>query len=347
MRDEHVGRLLLQLQPHEQVHERALHGDVQRGDGLVAEDQLRLGGEGARDGHALLLAAAQLVRQPFEVARRQAHRLQQLLRPRALACWRPRPPSSDSGRMMASPTERAGVERRVRVLEHHLDLSERRPRPPAGGGRQLACREGDLAASRRREADDGARHGGLAAAALAHHAQRLADADLDGPMPSTARMTPLGGLEVHLGAVGLTGDSSRTGRPRSAAHRPRWPPAGTRRVAARCASAGRPRDGTPATLDERPGALVHASSTNVQRGAKMQPAAARPVAGMAPGMVTSERFCGVTSKWGTQPRRSSVCRMQRRSNSSRNGACFHELTGVHDADRFADLRDDAEIVGDG
>jgi hypothetical protein len=39
-----------------------MHGDVERGHRLVADDQLRVRGEGLGDRHPLLLAAGQLVR---------------------------------------------------------------------------------------------------------------------------------------------------------------------------------------------------------------------------------------------------------------------------------------------
>ena len=45
-------------------------------------------------------------------------------------------------------------------------------------------------------------------------------------------------------------------------------------------------------------AVVHASSTNSQRGAKMQPGGSSFTRGIAPGIVTSERFSGVGSKSG-------------------------------------------------
>ena len=85
--DEQVRGPGLALQVEQQVHERALHRDVQRRHGLVADHQVGPGGEGPGDGHPLLLAAAQLARVAVEVGRREPHGLQQL--ERALA----RPPA--------------------------------------------------------------------------------------------------------------------------------------------------------------------------------------------------------------------------------------------------------------
>ncbi len=66
---------------------------------------------------------------------------------------------------------------------------------------------------------------------------------------------------------------------------------------------------------------MHASSTKPQRGAKMQPGGSWSTRGIEPGMVTSERFCGVGSKCGTQPSRSSVYGCSGRLKSSFSSAC--------------------------
>ena len=50
------------LQVGEQVEDRRLHRDVERGRRLVADDDPRLAGERARDRHALLEAAGELRR---------------------------------------------------------------------------------------------------------------------------------------------------------------------------------------------------------------------------------------------------------------------------------------------
>jgi len=58
--DEQVGQAELGTQPLEQVEHLGLDEHVQRGDRLVADDQRRVEGDGARDGHPLGLAAGQL-----------------------------------------------------------------------------------------------------------------------------------------------------------------------------------------------------------------------------------------------------------------------------------------------
>ena len=57
--DEEVGDAEVALEVHEQVEDLALHGDVERGDRLVADDERGLQGQGARDADALQLAAGE------------------------------------------------------------------------------------------------------------------------------------------------------------------------------------------------------------------------------------------------------------------------------------------------
>mgnify|MGYP003694014791 CR=1 FL=1 len=60
VRDEEVGDLLLRLELDEQVEDRRLHGDVERRGRLVADDELRVSRERARDRDPLLEAAGEL-----------------------------------------------------------------------------------------------------------------------------------------------------------------------------------------------------------------------------------------------------------------------------------------------
>ena len=57
MRDEQVRDTALGLQLDEEVEDRRLHGDVERRGRLVADHELRVAGEGARDRDPLLEAA--------------------------------------------------------------------------------------------------------------------------------------------------------------------------------------------------------------------------------------------------------------------------------------------------
>ena len=79
VRDEDVRQAELCLEVLEQVEDLRLHGDVERGDGLVADDELRVDGERARDPDPLALAAGELVRKAVVVLRVEADDLEQLL----------------------------------------------------------------------------------------------------------------------------------------------------------------------------------------------------------------------------------------------------------------------------
>ena len=63
VRDEQVGQAELALQPHQQVQDLRADRDVERRHRLVADHQLGVGGERARDVDALALAAGELVRE--------------------------------------------------------------------------------------------------------------------------------------------------------------------------------------------------------------------------------------------------------------------------------------------
>ena len=62
MRDEQVRHVQLRLQPREEIDDLLPHGHIYRCSRLVENHQLRPGGDGSRDGYALLLSATQLMR---------------------------------------------------------------------------------------------------------------------------------------------------------------------------------------------------------------------------------------------------------------------------------------------
>ena len=74
VRDEDVGEVELALEVLEQVEDLRLHRDVERRHRLVADDQLRLQRERARDADPLALAAGELVRVAVVVLRARARR---------------------------------------------------------------------------------------------------------------------------------------------------------------------------------------------------------------------------------------------------------------------------------
>ena len=76
--DEEIGKAHLALQVHHQVEHLRLDRDVERGDRLVADDQLGLQRQRAGDADALALAAGELVRVIVHLRLAQAHALEQL-----------------------------------------------------------------------------------------------------------------------------------------------------------------------------------------------------------------------------------------------------------------------------
>ena len=136
VRDEQVGQAEPVLQVAHQVQDLRLDRDVERGGRLVADDELGVGGERARDGDALALAARELVR---------------ILARRRPGAGRRRPSSSPTrARIAASPSQQAEgadrlgddavdpparIEARIGVLEDHLDAPAH---APAGRPRRRA-----------------------------------------------------------------------------------------------------------------------------------------------------------------------------------------------------------------
>ena len=108
--DEQVGQAELALQVLQQVDDLRLDRDVERGDRLVADDQLGLDRERAGDADALALAAGELVRIALRVLGRAGRPAQQLARRAARAAapvrqrrgWR-------SGSARISPTVMRGL----------------------------------------------------------------------------------------------------------------------------------------------------------------------------------------------------------------------------------------------
>ena len=73
VRDEHVAHAALALQVGEQIEDRGLHRDVERGRRLVADDDARIARERARNRDALLQSAGKLPRARAEIALGQPH----------------------------------------------------------------------------------------------------------------------------------------------------------------------------------------------------------------------------------------------------------------------------------
>src|SRR5262249_26296922 len=122
--------------------------------------------EGSGDPDALPLSSRQLVRVAVRVTSAQADLPEEL--GHALRSAPATPAVVDAQRLGHDlPDRHSRVERRVRILEHRLDLAAQVPERRALLGRQLLALEADRAGRRRLELQDRAAERRLAAARLA------------------------------------------------------------------------------------------------------------------------------------------------------------------------------------
>ena len=184
VRDQHDAHVEVAPQPQDQLQDLVLDGDVERGGGLVRQQELRLGRQGDGDHRALPHAAGELVRIILDarLGRRNADQVQQLDRPRL-----PRR-AVEIGVFLEiladlRPDGEDRIERAHRLLEDHRDL----PAPHAahlrlGHPQHIAAAPQHLAADPRRrfhQAQDGAQGQALARAGFAGKAHHLARTDVE------------------------------------------------------------------------------------------------------------------------------------------------------------------------
>ena len=119
VRDEYIGSLAVALQIEEQLADRRLHGHVERGERLIAENEFRRGEESPGDRDPLLLPAGKLAGQAVLITGRQPHLLQGLLH-MALGLARSDRTQRHQVPMQSRSHGQRGVERRLGILKHHL-----------------------------------------------------------------------------------------------------------------------------------------------------------------------------------------------------------------------------------
>ncbi|MNS52189.1 hypothetical protein D3C72_848990 [compost metagenome] len=185
MGDEHHRDAQLGLQVGQQAQNLRLNGDVQRGAGLVGDQQFRAAHQRHGDHHALAQAARQLVRILRQAlpGRRNAHFLQQFHGAVArLLMAGVEVVDVVLGQLLADGVRR--VERRHGFLENHRHLAAAQciDATAARGGQVFAqhrqAARGALGGLGQ-QAHDGQRGHRLAAARLTHQAQRFAAPDLE------------------------------------------------------------------------------------------------------------------------------------------------------------------------
>ena len=118
VRDKEHGEVEPLLDLGEELQNLRLDGDVQRGDGLVGDEQLGFECERACDANALALAAGELVRIALGGARVQLNELEKRFHALAGGIARMALCQHSLGDDVADAM--AGIERRVRILEYHL-----------------------------------------------------------------------------------------------------------------------------------------------------------------------------------------------------------------------------------
>jgi hypothetical protein len=171
---------------------------VERAERLVHQHQLRLEHQGARQRHALLLAAGKLARQPV-VHAAQLHHLERALHAALLLVLRHLAHRERVGHVLAHAEMREqGV-----VLEHHAEVPLVRRRAV-----DLLAVEQDVAGGRRLEAGQHHQRGGLARARRPEQAQELAPVDVQVELAHHQVLAVVGfldALEAHQRFLGHGG----------------------------------------------------------------------------------------------------------------------------------------------
>ena len=171
MGDEQVAQSLFRLQVVEQAKHLVLHQHVQCGDGLVADDHIRIEGHGARDGDALPLAAGKLVRVTAHHRFRQFHHVDEFTH--ALGTALLVSDAVDAQRLLDGPVDGVhGVERSVRVLEYRLHVTSEVKQLLAFEAGDVPAVIGDGASGWFEQLQHHVGHGGLARTRFADDGQR-------------------------------------------------------------------------------------------------------------------------------------------------------------------------------
>ena len=171
--DEEVGEVVFVLELHEEVEDLGADGEVEGGDGLVADDHLGLEGDGAGDADALALAAGEGVGVAEHRVGLEADVAEEL-GGGVLGLFGGDEAVDEHALGEDVEDGVAGVEGGVGVLEDDLEVAAVLEEVFALELEDVAPHEADGAAVGLFEAEDGAAEGALAAAGLADHAEGLA-----------------------------------------------------------------------------------------------------------------------------------------------------------------------------
>ena len=173
VRDEQAAEAHVALEVAQEIEDRCLHRHVERRHGLVRDQDAGLEDQRACEADTLALPARELVRVAVAQFGPQPDRVEDPVDARAqLASLRdPVYPQRLADDVAAAHLR---VERRVRVLEHHVQLAAQRPHLPPREVRDVHAAQADLAGGRLRQSHHAVRDRRLAAARLADEPEQLA-----------------------------------------------------------------------------------------------------------------------------------------------------------------------------
>ena len=200
---------MLLLQMAKQIDNLRLNGDVQRGDRLIRNEQLRLHGQGARNGDALALPAGKLTGVFVQIARVQTNIAHLEFRLGAVAAAR-RADVLDAHRLCNDIAHtHAPVQARAGVLKDDLPLCLQRAAVRAEGAAvtDVDAAIQDLPALRPQQVHHAARDGRFAGAGFADETENLAAPERErdvvhsaehGPSPEREGVRQTAHLEKRL-----------------------------------------------------------------------------------------------------------------------------------------------------
>src|ERR1700730_6453993 len=127
--DEHHGETEPGAQLPEQQQDMRLRRHVEAGHDLVGDDEVRLQRESAGDAGAVALASRQLMRIAVGEAGRQPDQIEQSRRAIPLVLFSLQTAEHLQRTCQRYPQSQSWIERRLRILEDHLDSLSKEPPP--------------------------------------------------------------------------------------------------------------------------------------------------------------------------------------------------------------------------
>ena len=178
--NEQIGEVELRFQLEHELQHLGLHGCVQHADGLVANEELRSGNEGAGDRDALLLPSGKLGRVAIEkrFGRCETYPFEHIF-DLAIGFGGRGEPVDCQGIGNAATDGHQGIETGVGILKNHLELAAIGPHLAGHQGNEIVAQKFHAAARRFDQLQNRARKGTLAATGLAHQTQNFAGVEFE------------------------------------------------------------------------------------------------------------------------------------------------------------------------